>query len=172
MPVNDEHRRRSVRLKGYDYGGPGWFAVTIRASEHAPRLAVIEDGIHLLTGYGDVVAQEWLRAGELRPYVDVDVFVVMPDHLHGILAIDAGHPERTAPGAMQSPAHTLGAIVRAFKTASTRAVNEWRRTPGVPLWRRSYYDQVIRDHQQLVAIRDYIRRNPERWREPERIGEG
>jgi hypothetical protein len=92
-----EWRRQSRRLDGFDYGGAGWFHVTILTTEHAPTLSIIEDGCAILTGYGDMVAEEWRRSTEMRPYLLVDEFVLMPDHLHGIIAIDVGHQERTTP---------------------------------------------------------------------------
>lgn len=164
-----EWRRQSRRLSGYDYGNSGWFHITITTTEYAPRLSVVEDGMAVLTGYGDMVAREWLRTAELRPYVLLDAFVVMPDHLHGIVAIDVGHPEHSRPGELQAPSHTLGAIVRGFKGASTRAINTWRETPGVPIWHRSFHDRVIDSHDQLLSVRTYIQRNPAGWSEEGRV---
>lgn len=158
-------RRQSRRLDGYDYGADGWYFVTISATEHAPRLCLIEDGQAVLTASGEMVAREWRRAEELRPYVIVDAFVVMPNHLHGIIAIDIGHPARTGSDEFRSPSHTLGAIIRGFKGASTRQINMLRETPGVPIWQRSYYDRVMLSHDHLEAARAYIQRNPARWRD-------
>ncbi len=164
-----EWRRQSRRLVGFDYGGGGWFHVTLVTTVHAPPLSIIENGQAVLTGYGDMVAEEWRRAEELRPYVLIDAFVVMPDHLHGIIAIDVGHSARSAPGAYQSPAHTVGAVVRGFKGATTRKINAWRETFGIPIWQRSYHDRVIDSHRQLEAVREYIRCNPANWDSASRI---
>jgi REP element-mobilizing transposase RayT len=89
----------------------------------------------------------------------------MPNHLHGIVVIDTGHPDRSAPDTFRSPSHTLGAIIRGFKGATTRLINEWRKTPGVPIWQRSYHDRVILSHAHLEAARSYIDRNPALWRD-------
>jgi putative transposase len=164
-----EWRRQSHRLDGFDYGAAGWFHVTINTTEHAPRLCLVENERAVLTGYGDMVAEEWLRSADLRPYVLIDAFVVMPDHLHGVIAIDVGHPEHSPPGVFQSPSHTLGSVIRGFKGATTRIINEWREASGIPIWQRSYHDRVIDSHDQLEAVRDYIRRNPAGWSQEGRI---
>jgi REP element-mobilizing transposase RayT len=158
----DGDRRNSLRLAGHDYGRPGWYFVTLTTCEFAPRFGAVVDGGVSLNAFGAAVADEWRRTPALRPNVRLDAFVVMPDHLHGIIAIAWARPAHSRPGAHTSPAQTLSAIVRGFKAAATRRVNELRATPGVPIWQRSFYDQVIRSRAHLDAVRRYIADNPAR----------
>lgn len=85
--------------------------------------------------------------------VELDAFAVLPDHIHGIVLIDvrAGH------------ARPLQVTVGSFKSASTRAINQARRTPGAPVWQRSYFDRVVRSEAELEALREYVLANREAW---------
>jgi REP element-mobilizing transposase RayT len=60
---------------------------------------------------------------------------------------------------------SLGALIRTFKAATTRRINEHRRTPGAPVWQRNYYERVIRDEAELARVRQYILDNPAKWAE-------
>jgi putative transposase len=127
--------------------------------------------------------------------VEIDEFIVMPNHLHGIIVLTNVGAQFIAPvrkaitenqGTLNQGAinraptknngmNTVGEIVRAFKARCTHAVNSLRNMPGVPLWQRNYYEHVIRDEPELHAIREYIRYNPLKWEEDEenlRVGEG
>lgn len=111
------------------------------------------------------------------PHVELDAFVIMPNHVHGILVfqddagVGTGHAgTRTAfttvgAGLKPSPTrrHGLPEVVRAFKTFSARRVNALRRASGSPLWQRSYYEHIIRDERSLGRIREYVMGNPARW---------
>jgi putative transposase len=149
-------------------------------------------GTEILNATGQVAATCWLEIPRHFPNVTLDDFIVMPDHLHGILAIhevgdalDVGAQHRVgaqhaAPLPLRRQAsgsgHTsggaaptgvipgsLGAIVRSFKSATTRRINDIRRTPGGSVWQRNYYDRIIRDDHELYRARRYIRSNPARW---------
>jgi len=139
-----------------------------------------------LNEIGEIVRNELLRTEQMRPEVIIDEFVVMPNHLHGIILIqdgDAGvsrnfvaaHRVRpcSAPGLPtkrpygRAPQHrtsgTLGSIIAGFKSATTRRINNFLRTSDYPIWQRNYYEHVIRSEQDLDRIRQYIRDNPARW---------
>ena len=111
------------------------------------------------------VHEEWLKTAELRENVEVDASMIMPNHLHGIVVITNGRGVLPyAPtGTLRSPSRTIGAIVRGFKSASTKHINEMRNTPGTPVWQRSFYEHVIRNDEELKAIRQYILSNPANW---------
>jgi len=179
---------RSIRLPGYDYTRPGAYFVTICTHNREHLLGNVVDGSMRLSTWGQIVQEEWFRTADLRPYVrlETDEFVVMPNHIHGILWIvgDAGEViaqrrcATTKPGGVTPNNVTpgsLGAIIRAFKSAVTKRINRMRGTPGAPVWQRNYWEHIIRDERALQAIRRYIVNNPLRWHldryNPHRVGE-
>ncbi|WP_448592212.1 transposase [Thermoflexus hugenholtzii] len=186
MPYDPQcHHRRSIRLPGYDYTQPGAYFVTIVTHNRMPLFGEIVDGEMRLNEYGEIVRAEWFRTAIVRPYVVLhpDEFVVMPNHVHGIVWIVGddnamvGAQRRCAPtGATittwravggATPTNvipgSLGAIVRSFKSITARRINDLRDTPGAPVWQRNYYEHIIRNEEALARIRAYIQANPERW---------
>lgn len=165
------HHRRSIRLKEYDYTQPGAYFVTICAHGRAPLFGDVVDGEMRLNEYGEIVRAEWFKTAQLRSHVVLheDEFVVMPNHIHGIIWIvdDVGATRRVAPTKTNPPAGpapgSIGAIVGQFKSAVTRRINQRRGTPGVRVWQRNYHEHIIRHERALNAIRRYIAENPLRW---------
>ena len=89
MKYNPEiHHRRSIRLKGYDYGQAGLYFITICTWQRGHTLGAIEDGEMQLSQFGEIARDEWFRTAQLRPNITLAEFVVMPNHLHGIISID------------------------------------------------------------------------------------
>ncbi|GAB4502455.1 MAG: transposase [Anaerolineales bacterium] len=174
MPYNpDVHHRRSIRLKEYDYTQNGAYFVTIVTYQREPLFGEIVDGVMKLNGWGEIARREWFKTAELRPYVELyeDEFVVMPNHAHGIMHIVRAE-RRSAltithtDGGAEKPhvdAGSLGAIVRAYKSAVTYAINATRQTRGMVVWQRNYYEHIVRNDADLKRIRDYITNNPLRW---------
>ena len=159
-----KHDRRSIRLKGYDYSSPGQYFVTICVRNGVCSLGDIVDGEMIYSDYGRIVAKTWLWLAEQYDYVSLDEWGLMPNHMHGILdyadnTIDRG-ASRTAPTVIRKP---LGHIVGAFKTVSTKEINELRGTPGAPFWQRDFWDHIIRNERALNAIREYMGNNPICW---------
>lgn len=120
--------------------------------------------------YGQIAWDEWFRTAKIRTNVELyeDEFVVMPNHIHGILWITDPLPRNTTVGAyrdtpLHSPGNNLGAIVRGFKGAVTTKINTNRRVQGVPVWQRNYYEHIIRDEQEYENIANYIHDNPLSW---------
>jgi REP element-mobilizing transposase RayT len=152
----NKHHRRSIRLRNYDYRQPGAYFVTIN-THGGERL--FDDPV-----LRDVAEAMWQRLPRHFPSVELDEWVVMPNHLHGILCIvdrapmDGARPEADVQSGARSG--SLGAIVGNFKSVVTRRINRIRGTPGVPVWQRNYYERVIRNERELAAIRKYIRDNP------------
>ena len=121
----------------------------------------------ILNDYGVNVDFVWRDLPNHNRNVTIDEFVVMPNHVHGIIMIN--EPDVGA-GSQPAPAETtkikripLSEIVRQFKTFSARRINESRKTPNVPVWQRNYYEHIIRDYKSLDNIRAYIINNPARW---------
>ncbi|RMF88108.1 MAG: transposase [Nitrospinota bacterium] len=158
--------RRSIRLSGYDYTQPGAYFVTICTQKHRHLFGEVVDGKVRLSTSGSIVHEEWFRTARLRPSVVLyaDEFVVMPNHIHGIIWIrdQVGAQRRCAPTPHLVPG-SLGVIVRAFKSAVTRRINVLRYTRGVSVWQRNYWEHVIRTERTLEVVRRYIVENPLRW---------
>jgi len=167
-------RKNSLRLKGYDYSQEGMYFVTICTYNYETLFNNKE--------FANIVEKEWLNTATLRPKIELDKFIVMPDHIHGIIFIKqkAIKSTKSVVGAycctpaldlqranVNSPLHripcapsqSLGSIIRGFKSSTTKKINKLRQTPGVSVWQRSYYDHVIRDERDLYKIRKYIIEN-------------
>ncbi len=159
------HHRRSIRLRGYDYTQAGAYFVTLCTRDRACILGEVDNGRVNLTAFGHIVAASWQDLPSHYPFVTLDAFVVMPNHVHGIIMINANVPV----GAGLKPAptiarnHALPEIVRALKTFSARRINALRQTPGTPVWQRNYYEHVVRTEGDLNRIREYILANPLQW---------
>lgn len=110
----------------------------------------------MLSPIGEIVRSEWITLPERFPRLVLDDFVIMPNHLHGVLAF-VGH----AGGASPSP--TLFEVIGAFKSISTIKVNRLLRRRGAPLWQRSYYEHIVRTGEDLRKIQRYILENPFMW---------
>ncbi|MGQ0663027.1 MAG: transposase [Pseudomonadota bacterium] len=143
--------RRRLRLPHHDYAQPGAYFVTICSAERACLFGEIIDGTMRLNALGFIVEDAWRDLPQHYEHLRLDEFVVMPNHLHGVLAMDEG------------VAFPVPEFVRAFKTFSARRINTRRNTPGAPVWQRSYHDHVVRDEAELARIREYIRNNPIKW---------
>lgn len=183
-------QRRSIRLKGYDYTQPGAYFVTIVTLQRQSLFGEVVDGRMVLSPWGQIAQQEWLKTAELRENVELfeDQFIVMPNHIHGIIWIidsvrrDTAAPRRTGTApprrtgtappcpyrleAFGKPVSgSLPTVVRAYKSAVSYQVNALRGTKGAPLWQRNYYEHVIRSETELSRITAYIQMNPDRWSE-------
>ncbi len=104
----------------------------------------------ILNEYGRIVLSCWNDLPNHYSHVRLDAFQIMPNHTHGIIFI-VGAGLKPAPTSTKR--HGLPEIVRAFKTFSARGINESRRTPGVSIWQRNYYDRIIRDDDELHPVR-------------------
>lgn len=172
-----KHHRHSTRLREYDYSSPGNYFLTICTDRRQCLFGEIVDGVMELSEFGQIVAEEWERSPILRPNLELDVWVVMPNHFHGIIRIIdtvGTNYERaqciaplTLPIVHTNKLHrkpqSLGSFVAGFKTAVTKRINAIRETPGVPVWQRNYYDHIIRNKAVLHRIRQYITNNPQSW---------
>jgi len=172
-------RRRSVLLRAYDYSTAGAYFVTICAAHRECLFGEVAGGEMVLNQAGEIVSDEWLNTPAVRPDVWLDYFVVMPNHVHAIVMIvrndrDASQRRGVWPYAptndrirWKSPSRTLGAIIRGFKSAATKRINETQGTPGIPVWQRNYYERVIRNADEMNCIREYIALNPTQWADDE-----
>jgi len=119
-----------------------------------------------LNDAGQAAQAEWVRLPERFQSIELDEFVIMPNHLHGIILVGAGlaPPDRGAANrGAASSAPTLGDILRAFKSISAIAVNRLLGRSGRSLWQRNYYEHIVRSENELACIREYIANNPAQW---------
>ena len=173
--------RKRIRLLGYDYSRNGCYFVTICAADRVEWFGQVRDGQMYLSEIGTIVKTQWQWLSDQYPYVNLDSFVIMPNHIHGIACIDrpvgAGldrpvrlRPRTTARQAGgSSPAPTkwfpLSDLVGCFKTLSSRGIHKSGH-PGFR-WQRSFHDSIIRDTESLQRIRKYIADNPKNWHNDE-----
>ena len=159
------YNRRSPRLRNYDYTQGGAYFVTICSYGSALIFGYVADGKMLLNDLGKLVDEEWRKTAAVRPTVELDLYIVMPNHIHGILLV-AEH-QQASPAAVQStlPANSLGSIVAQFKSVVTKRSRRLAYPPSTPIWNRNYYDHIVRNEQDLDRIRRYIFANPARWSE-------
>ncbi|MBW2185548.1 MAG: transposase [Deltaproteobacteria bacterium] len=169
----DIHHRRSNRLAGYDYSQGGVYFITICTDNKECLFGEIVNGHMMMNNLGKIVADEWIKTGTKRDNINLDDWVVMPNHFHGIVIIDNDMEQYPSVGAQRAVplsgrfgclvAGSLSTIIRSFKSAVTKQTNIIRQTPKLPLWQRNYWDHVVRDEADLNRIREYIHTNPQRW---------
>ncbi|MBD2194177.1 MULTISPECIES: transposase [Calothrix] len=169
----DKHHRRSIRLPGYDYTQTGMYFITLCIWQRecllgevlgagSQRLSNINDDINEpaptyieLSRYGQVVQYNWNFMANKFSNVQLDEFVIMPNHIHGIIELK------------ESGSKPLSEIVQSFKTSSARRINQLRDSKGIPVWQRNYYERIIRNEEALQNIREYIINNPLYWEQDE-----
>jgi len=168
--VNIIKQRKQIRLKNYDYSLPGTYFVTICTFERVCLFGNINDCKMQLNDYGHVVHDEWLKTEKLRLNVKLDEFIVMPNHIHGIIRIinDCRGTARRAPTTVEHfgkpTVGSIPTITRSFKSAVTKRINESRQTPTGHVWQRNYYERIIRNDQELYKIKQYIWDNIKNWK--------
>jgi len=161
------YRRSSLRLRGYDYSSQGAYFVTICTYQRTCLFGKIVNGKTQLSPFGQIADDYWQQIPTHFPNVDLDEYIIMPNHVHGIIFTkysvikkQSGTTERF--GNMMKPG-ALSTIVRSFKSATTRQINILRAAPGSPVWQRNYYDHIIRNAMSYGQIKQYIRHNPLLW---------
>ncbi|NER50470.1 MAG: transposase [Symploca sp. SIO1A3] len=155
----DKHHRRSIRLKGYDYTQAGAYFVTICTWQHQCLLGEVVDGEMQLNDYGKIAQFHWHNLLQHHQHLELDEFMIMPNHLHGILILTEDNTGKKR--------HGLSEIIRGFKTFAARRINKIRHLAGVSVWQRGYYEHIIRHERALMAIRQYIANNPLSWEKDE-----
>lgn len=179
----ENYRRRSIRLPTYDYSQEGWYFVTICIGNREMCLGNIDRGTMKLSQIGRIVQNHWLQIPEHFRNIKLDGYIIMPNHIHGIIVIhnycrgliyqtlceehqeidgrDKSRPYIIPNNPMKIKRSTLGQIIRYFKGKTTYDIHK----NGFPhfQWQRNYYEHVIRNEESLDKIREYILKNPENW---------
>jgi putative transposase len=166
--MHRDSNRQSHRLKDYDYSQPGAYFVTIATQNHRCIFGKISDSIVSLSSLGRIVQECWHRLPNHFPLIDVEPFIVMPNHVHGIITISEGGCRGTiyrAPTKYEKFGKpmigSLPTIIRTYKAAVTRQSNNELGVKNI--WQRNYYDHIIRNEQEYTNIYDYIVSNPRNW---------
>ena len=179
--MGDLPKRRPNRLKGYDYSQAGYYYVTV-CTKGRKELFWKQERAGLgpaptprLNQLGRIVADTWGDLPQYIPDIELDRFVVMPNHIHGIIRLRRDSVSEHADG---SPPNSVGAgprpagspvalseVMRQFKSFSARRVNTARGTSGAPVWQRGYHDHIIRNDADYLRIWEYMNTNPAKWRE-------
>jgi putative transposase len=165
------HHRRSIRLKGYDYAGEGLYFITICTSEKQYLFGQFVDAQMQLSDIGAQAQKCWAEIPQHFPNVVLHEYVIMPNHVHGIIEIvgaknlsprvtdDSEFGTRAnddSPLRPNGTSKTVGSIIRGFKIGVTKFA-------GHSVWQRNYYEHIIRDYVDYLRIADYISDNPKNW---------
>lgn len=167
---SNQLNRLSHRYYGYDYSQEGLYFITIctKNKEHLFGQVVNEEVC--LSEIGKVVNEYWLKIVEYHPYVVLHEFVIMPNHLHGIIEIVKKEDivdERiySCKKEFVSPSKTIGSVIRGFKGGVTSSIN--KNMEPKQIWQSNYYDHIIRDYESYISIKKYILDNPRKWNKKE-----
>jgi putative transposase len=176
-------KRRSIRLKNYDYTQQGAYFVTICANDQKCIFGNIKNDKMVLNDAGEMVQRVWNEISRFYNGIDIDHFQIMPNHVHGIIMIVGAGP-RACPDNKKSvtgqphnykgqpqgvaPTLSLSDIIHRFKTMTTKQYCDGVKNNNWPLfnarlWQRNYYEHIIRDEHELNHIREYIINNPATW---------
>ncbi len=179
----NKYRIESTRLKNWDYSSNGYYYITICVKNRECLFGEIINKEMELNEYGKIVEFCWHDLINHYKNIQLDQFVVMPNHIHGIMVIDNDMSvgldiidgiditvetgfkpvSTTNPVSTNNKHHGLFEFVRALKTFSARRINELRKTPGIPVWQTRFYDRIVRDENELINVRKYIGNNPAKW---------
>ncbi|MFH0771891.1 MAG: transposase [Candidatus Omnitrophota bacterium] len=163
------YSRKQNRLPTYDYSENGYYYITVCTHNQQELFGSIENDKMILNEYGKIIKDTWLKIPAHFTNVDLDEYIIMSNHIHGIIQIVGARLPRPNEDINDNvigrgnPAPTLGQIIAYFKYKSTKQINESRSTPGRKIWQRNYYDHVIRNDKSLSNIREYIVNNPLTW---------
>jgi REP element-mobilizing transposase RayT len=178
-----KHHRHSIRLKGYDYSQEGAYYVTIVTWRRDFLFGEIVNQEMMLSKRGQIADACWREIPNHFPHVELGAYVIMPNHMHGIIFIKDGRrgaiyraptDDANIEKFGEPVKGSLPTIIRTYKAAVTRLIGRELNETGI--WQRNYYDHIIRDEKDLQNKTDYIEANPRLWDEddenPLRTGVG
>ena len=167
MKYNPQYRRRrSIRLPHYDYSQSGFYFVTICTHQKQCLFGDLVDGKMLLNQIGKMVREEWLKSSQIRQEIELDEWVIMPNHLHGIVVIQNNNSinkKGASLAPLQRKPKSLSSFVAGFKSSVTRRIKIFCTQSNPRIWQRNYYESIIRNERHLNQIRQYIIDNPYKW---------
>ena len=166
--------RRSIRLPGYNYAQPGAYFVTLCTHKRRCLFGRIVEEKMVLNHLGRIVQEEWVRSANMRSEIDLDVYVIMPNHVHGIVFIhsytiaeeknDSSREKEPYAPPQKGPAKkSLSSMIAGFKSSVTKRQKELAGQTKESVWQRNYYEHIIRNDDDLQMVREYITTNPICW---------
>ena len=161
-------------MKGYDYSLEGAFFVTIATSQRVCLFGTVDTGKIVLNTYGKIAFEQWVQLKQRFLPCEFPKFIIMPNHVHGIIQIVRGAGEESQMNQVQIHPQrpydyphiavgSLGVIIRAYKASVTFLINAIRGFTNPPIWQRNYHDHIIRNEREYKSIWDYIEANPDAW---------
>jgi putative transposase len=164
------HHRRSIRLQEFDYSQAGMYFITICSANHKNVFGDIINDEMILNEWGRAAAEEWTRTAEIRPTVDLDEFVIMPNHLHGIVILlekecknEPLHQSPVYEKYGNPTSNSIPTIIRGYKAAVTRRIDILRGNTDGAVWQPGYYENIIRNYSAYEKIKEYTGNNPANW---------
>ena len=157
----DLKERKLNRLAGFDYSTGGYYFVTISTKNRINYLGNIMDGQMILNTYGQIVEHQWIWLQKQYKYVQLDEYVIMPNHIHGIIIIDPVVGNGRDHSLQKNKIKPLPELIGAFKTTSSKLIHQVGLNKFE--WQKSFYDHIIRNEHSLFRIQEYIRNNPAKW---------
>ena len=154
--------RKPNRLRDYDYSQPGYYFITICTHHNKVLFGEVIKNKMNLNNYGKIVSLNWLKIPEIYNNVDLDEFVIMPNHMHGIIIINAVGTTNFVVPTDDRKKMLLSNIIQQFKRKCTIDIRS-KFNYNQNIWQRSYYDRIIRNQKELYQIRKYMFFNPLRW---------
>lgn len=186
-----QYRRQSFRLQGYDYRNEGMYFVTICTKDRLPFFGKIVDNQMILSDIGQIVHDNWYKIPQFSPHIVLDEFVVMPNHIHGILAI-VSSVESVASVQPVASLHcndatknqfmsdispksgSISRVLNSYKGACSKNVASFQSVASLHCndattfaWQSKFHDRIIRNEQELYRIQNYIINNPKNWKNDE-----
>lgn len=161
-------KRKSMRLKDHDYSQPGYYFITICTNAKACYFGEINNDQVEFNEAGEMIKQQWIAIPKRFSCLAMDRFVVMPNHLHGIIGIENPGEHKVRPYNQKEEIVSIGDVIKAFKSLTTTLyiknvrLKKWRSFER-KLWQRNYYEHVIRNGADLEEVRKYIELNPLKW---------
>ncbi|MFA5271010.1 MAG: transposase [Candidatus Omnitrophota bacterium] len=155
--------RKPNRLREYDYSQSGYYYVTICVQNRRFIFGDISNNKMITSQYGDIAKNSWLDLPNHYKNIQLDVFVIMPNHIHGIIIIN--NPVGNRPACSVNKNNNLSVIVGSYKSTVTKQIN--RMNNVVFRWQKSFHDHIIRTTDSLKNIREYIENNPINWNNDE-----
>ena len=156
--------RKSYRLKGYDYASVGYYFVTINSKDFRYIFGEINAGKMHLSQLGRIVQDEWEYTGKLRENIKLHEYVIMPNHFHAIIEICYSKNKNNTPGEFKATKETLATIIRLFKGSVTKSNRLLHPENKESVWHGRFYDRIIRDQQELLNVKKYIKNNVKKWK--------
>lgn len=161
--LQGNYRKRNRWIE-WDYSSDGYYFITICTQNREEYFGEIKNGEMILNAYGQIVQKQWFWLGEQYKYIKLDEFIIMPNHVHGIIVIDNGIIGKIGTiniDIYHRRHNLLSKTINAFKMTSSKLIHENKLAEFK--WQRSFYDHIIRDKKSLNNIRQYIINNPMKW---------